>query len=412
MAGGVNQITGWNNTGRQAYANTPNLFGQPQQPQQPATQSFQLPQSTIGPQTTQSQQQVNGGGMFAPALAAMPMIGNTKTPNLPTQSAQPQPAQTAQQQQATPVAPKSVVTPNTKQNVTDLINQSFSYAPAFRGGATPGFLGTRGGLMPSIAGGYNANTMRESAYSNPDKFISEGQKYWNSANSAADPMQFNEVVKGLTPGMDVVYRNMPDYLKQQIMNYNKEPEAPAVVEEAKPQQNVEPTQDLTGNTNSEGNEVVPDFLTQIMGQYNDYYNQISQGYQSQIDSLSSMISNLSGGSSGDSLTELITPKDVAIKRPYEMARPQGLDFLEEGMSDLQRRTALATQATQGGGIDKQGESYFLNSLLRNLISDSGSMGQLEDSTPTEQQYLQMLGYNTSDEQAFLRALKDNGIYAA
>lgn len=101
-------------------------------------------------------------------------------------------------------------------------------------------------------------------------------------------------------------------------------------------------------------------------------------------------------------------------RPQEV--PTGPQFLQgsgnlvEGMTDLQRRTAIATRATSGESSayrDPKTEEYYRNLALYSLTGPDGKPVQNAQVLPVERQYLtQVLGLEPRNQSigSFLSAL--------
>lgn len=94
----------------------------------------------------------------------------------------------------------------------------------------------------------------------------------------------------------------------------------------------------------------------------------------------------------------------AIARPENVSLPDTLAYLQN-MDDVQRRTAIATDAIAGGGASQDAQNYFLQSMLQNVM-DTNNNTDLSGLTPIENQYLNMLGLDTNDTGSdFLRSLQ-------
>lgn len=258
--------------------------------------------------------------------------------------------------------------------------------------------------MNTLQGGYDANSLMETAMQDPEALLAQGKQYYDMRSANSDPINdkvaFNEFTRGMN-GMDAIFRNAPDFLKQLVTGYNKTPveETPAA-----------PAAQAAAPAAADPLDVEQNQMDAYYNQLASGYDGVISGYQDQLNNLNDYISRLTS-QSDQTLSDAIEPQPIAVNRPYEMARPQDMGDFLSGLSDLQARTALATRGAQGEGIGKGGEDYFLNMLLRNLIGEGGQMGELESLTPIETQYLGQLGLPTADEQAFLKALKTRGVYA-
>jgi hypothetical protein len=112
-----------------------------------------------------------------------------------------------------------------------------------------------------------------------------------------------------------------------------------------------------------------------------------------------------GGKNSLQSTLMNTPKptgDTLATAPYsptEMKLPGSLSELG-GLSDLQKRSYLATQATQGAGIGGNARDYYANLLQRNIAGGQG------DLLPAESQYLSSQGINNNlSGQSLIEALR-------
>lgn len=90
-------------------------------------------------------------------------------------------------------------------------------------------------------------------------------------------------------------------------------------------------------------------------------------------------------------------------RPGEMAAPGTLSDMT-GMSDLQRRTSLATRGVQGG-LGAEEEAYFNNLTQRTLLDEGNSVGGIDRLTPIELEYYRKKGLNAEDPYQLLRSLQ-------
>lgn len=258
----------------------------------------------------------------------------------------------------------------------------------------PGLKG--GGFLNQTQAGYDRNAMTDKVMADPSAFLGKLKQAMSVPDSIDKWRQAQSILgddktgAGYNGGIEIM-RNLPASVRDMIMGYDKaaEPEAPPAPTEAPPAATPDP-QDIQNQERQK------------------YYDEQAQSWQQQIGNLTAQIQALSGQNNQSLEQAIQPPAAITPTRPYEMARPGELGDFLTGMSDVQARTALATRGVQGEGLGKDSESYFLNMLMRNLIGDDGNMGQLEDLTPIEQQYLQMLGLPTADEQGFLKELKTRG----
>lgn len=386
-----------------------------------------LPQTGgMGVATPQMQQ---GNGVFGNAPAGMPQVPKGMTGHMVSIPGQPQadgwqwdwqdPAAKAKYEsdmaawQATQpkvglgdiikgIQPLAATQPAAAKPQYDpymLVNTLFGYAPQ---SANPIAL-RGGGVMNTMRGGYNLDDVRTAALKDPNAFLSSLKNAYSSPDQSWNNYTsiLGDTKEGSGNGFATIAGAAPDFLREMIKGYDKPAETPKAATPA------DTPKATTQNP-----------LDAEQQQMDDYYNQITKGYQDQIsgyqnalNSLNSYISQL-GNSGGDSLSQAVEPQSLPVVRPYEMARPNDLGDFLNGLSDVQQRTALATRATQGQGLSDEDTNYFLNMIARNLIGDNGKMGNLEDLTPIELQYLSQLGMPTADEQGFLKALKGRGIYSA
>jgi hypothetical protein len=76
------------------------------------------------------------------------------------------------------------------------------------------------------------------------------------------------------------------------------------------------------------------------------------------------------------------------------------------LDPTQQRSYLATQGTMGGGIGDEDKNYYLGLLKRNLIDESGQMGNMNSALlPIERNYLSRLGLPTDNTAEFFQALQ-------
>jgi len=83
---------------------------------------------------------------------------------------------------------------------------------------------------------------------------------------------------------------------------------------------------------------------------------------------------------------------TAFARPGMIGIPSGLD-LSPGMSSLQQRTAIATNALYGDNSvyrSDEAKDYYKNLLNRDLIGNDGKIGDMGQLMPIESQYLQQV----------------------
>lgn len=76
------------------------------------------------------------------------------------------------------------------------------------------------------------------------------------------------------------------------------------------------------------------------------------------------------------------------------------------LDPTQQRSYLATQGTQGGGLGDEDKNYYLGLLKRNLIDESGQLGNMNEALlPIERNYLSRLGLPTDNTTDFFQALQ-------
>lgn len=100
------------------------------------------------------------------------------------------------------------------------------------------------------------------------------------------------------------------------------------------------------------------------------------------------------------------------KRGDEPTKPFDLFSRDVGGQDFstldptQQRSYLATQGTMGGGIGDEDKNYYLAMLKRNLIDESGQLGNMNTALlPIERNYLSRLGLPTDNTTDFFQALQ-------
>lgn len=98
-------------------------------------------------------------------------------------------------------------------------------------------------------------------------------------------------------------------------------------------------------------------------------------------------------------------------RPEEVSAPASLMSRDVGgqvfgaLDPTQQRSFLATEGTFGGGLGDEEQQYYLNQLQRNLISEGGQLGDINQLLPIERTYLSKRGLPTDDTLAFFQALQ-------
>lgn len=101
----------------------------------------------------------------------------------------------------------------------------------------------------------------------------------------------------------------------------------------------------------------------------------------------------------------LNPKEAALPAlpaysPSNMALPGSLQELG-GLTNLQRRSYLATQGSQGEGLGGSGAEYYANLLQRNIQANPD-----QSLLPVESQYLNQHGVDTNlHGQALIEALR-------
>lgn len=97
---------------------------------------------------------------------------------------------------------------------------------------------------------------------------------------------------------------------------------------------------------------------------------------------------------------------AAYNRPAEATAPVSLGLA--GMSPLQQRAAIATGAVASNNPafrDTTARDYYRNLLQRSFVNDDGSLRDINELLPVEQQYLSALGLSQpSTTQALLQAI--------
>lgn len=100
------------------------------------------------------------------------------------------------------------------------------------------------------------------------------------------------------------------------------------------------------------------------------------------------------------------------KRGDEPTKPFDLFSRDVGgqafgsLDPTQQRSYLATQGSQGGGLGDGDKNYYLGLLKRNLIDESGQLGNMNSALlPIERNYLSRLGLPTDNTTEFFQALQ-------
>jgi len=76
------------------------------------------------------------------------------------------------------------------------------------------------------------------------------------------------------------------------------------------------------------------------------------------------------------------------------------------LDPTQQRSYLATQGSMGGGLGDEDKNYYLGLLKRNLIDESGQLGNMNSALlPIERNYLSRLGLPTDNTTDFFQALQ-------
>lgn len=93
----------------------------------------------------------------------------------------------------------------------------------------------------------------------------------------------------------------------------------------------------------------------------------------------------------------------AFARPAASLIPESLGLSLGGMSPLQMRSHIASQAVAGGQgqyFSPEAQAYYDNLLQRALIDDAGNLLDMDDLLPIEMQYLQQVrgltGFDTTE----------------
>lgn len=117
-----------------------------------------------------------------------------------------------------------------------------------------------------------------------------------------------------------------------------------------------------------------------------------------------------GGPNADTqVPQQYAPKSQAFSRPGELAAPDFLG-LNPAMTDLQRRSAIATFGSQGEDSsyrDPRVKDYYYNLIQRALVNDQGGLNDYSSTVlPVEERYLrQTLGLNYEPQsQSLLNAI--------
>lgn len=100
------------------------------------------------------------------------------------------------------------------------------------------------------------------------------------------------------------------------------------------------------------------------------------------------------------------------KRGEEPIKPFNLFSRDVGgqsfssLDPTQQRSYLATQGSMGGGLGDEDKNYYLGLLKRNLIDESGQLGNMNSALlPVERNYLSRLGLPTDNTTDFFQALQ-------
>ena len=97
---------------------------------------------------------------------------------------------------------------------------------------------------------------------------------------------------------------------------------------------------------------------------------------------------------------------AAYNRPAEATAPVSLGLA--GMSPLQQRSAIATGAVASNNPafrDTSARDYYRNLLQRSFVNDDGSLRDINELLPVEQQYLSAIGLGApSTTQALLQSI--------
>ena len=127
----------------------------------------------------------------------------------------------------------------------------------------------------------------------------------------------------------------------------------------------------------------------------------------QQNSQSAMPTALPAANLGGNVDEPFTPK-----RGDEPTKPFDLFSRDVGgqsfgsLDPTQQRSYLATQGSQGGGLGDEDKNYYLGLLKRNLIDESGTLGNMNSALlPVERNYLSRLGLPTDNTTDFFQALQ-------
>lgn len=102
--------------------------------------------------------------------------------------------------------------------------------------------------------------------------------------------------------------------------------------------------------------------------------------------------------------QLLSQRAKVVANPSEAPAFLGLSA---GMSPLQQRTAIATNAVNGNqGIDSEGLSHYRQLALSSLINHKGQFADPSEISPIERQYLDQAGVRPRNNttESFLSAL--------
>ncbi len=105
-------------------------------------------------------------------------------------------------------------------------------------------------------------------------------------------------------------------------------------------------------------------------------------------------------------TPFVAKRGNEPTKPYDLFNRDVGGQMFGSLDPMQQRSYLATQGTQGGGIGDEDKNYYLGLLQRNLIDESGQMGNMNSALlPVERNYLSRLGLPTDNTNDFFQALQ-------
>lgn len=97
-------------------------------------------------------------------------------------------------------------------------------------------------------------------------------------------------------------------------------------------------------------------------------------------------------------------KPFEPKREEAMAQPESFKAFGS-LNPQQESSAIATRGVYGQGVSNEEQSYYQNLINRQLVDDSGGLGDLGNLQNIDRTFLNQLGYGQSNPRDLLEAMQ-------